>query len=145
MQQKKSNYDFRNVKSNFILKKIFDVMNKKKSLLIVKYNKELQNRLNIATEDYIEYFQIEIELKLVDNKYGKFINISEKDEEYYHIYFNNSKEEIKRNYLKEKEKVNTIKIIIDHQVKSFKKLFFYCENIYSIFFKKFTRTNIKYI
>ena len=88
-------------------------MNKKKSLLIVKYNKELQNRLNIATKDYKEYCQIEIELKLVNNKYNKFINISEKDEEYYHIYFNNLKEEIKRNYLKEKEKVNTIKKIID--------------------------------
>ena len=124
MQEKKSNYDFRNVNSNFILKKIFDIMNKKKSLLIVKYNKEIQNRLNIATKDYKEYCQIEIELKLVDNKYGKFINISEKDEECYHIYFNDSKEEIKRNYLKEKEKVNTIKIIIDYQVESLKKLFF---------------------
>ena len=117
-------------------------MNKKKSLLIVKYNKEIQNRLNIATKDYKEYCQIEIELKLVNNKYNKFINISEKDEEYYHIYFNNSKEEIKRNYLKEKEKVNTIKIIIDYQAKSLKKLFFYCDNISSIYFKKFNSSNI---
>ena len=78
MQQKKSNYDFRNVKSNFILKKIFDIMNKKKSLLIVKYNKEIQNKLNIATKDYKEYCQIELELKLVNNKYNKIINISKK-------------------------------------------------------------------
>ena len=83
MQQKKSNFDFRNVKSNFILKKIFDIMKKNKSLLIVKYNKEIQNRLNISTKDYKEYCQIEIELKLVDNKYGKFINISNEDKEYY--------------------------------------------------------------
>ena len=53
-------------------------MNKKKSLLIVKYNKELQNRLIIATKDYKEYCQIEIELKLVNNKYNKIINISKK-------------------------------------------------------------------
>ena len=43
-------------------------------LLIVKYNKKLQNRLNLSIEDYKEYSSIEIELKLVNNKYGKFIN-----------------------------------------------------------------------
>ena len=88
---------------------------------------------------------IEIELKLSDDAYGKkdkFINIPEEDKEYYHIYFDNSNEEIKRDYLKEKEKVNTIKMIIDYQVTSFKELFKNCKHINSIFFKKFTRINI---
>ena len=111
-------------------------------LLIVKYNKKLQNRLNLSIEDYKEYSSIEIELKLVNNKYGKFINNPDKDKKYYHIYFNNSKEEIKRNYLKDKEKVNTIKIVINYQVKSFEYLFYNCNNISSINFKKFYRSNI---
>ena len=47
---------------------------------------------------------------------------------YYHIYFDKSKEEIKRNYLNENEKVKIINIRIDYQVKYFKELFlfFYC-------------------
>ena len=55
---------------------------------------------------------------------------------YYDIYFNNSNEKIKRNYLYEKEKIERIKIIIDYQVKSFEKLFNDCEYIESIKFKK---------
>ena len=111
-------------------------------LLIVKYNKKLQNRLNLSIEDYKEYSSIEIELKLVNNKYGKFINNPDKDKKYYHIFFNNSKEEIKRNYLKDKEKVNTIKIVINYQVKSFEYLFYNCNNISSINFKRFYKNNI---
>ena len=37
------------------------------------------------------------------------------------------------------------KIIIDYQVKSFKDLFFLCECIESINFKKFYRNNVKYL
>ena len=40
------------------------------------------------------------------------------------------------------EKVQMIKIIIDYQVNSFKELFYYCDCIDSIFFKKFNRINI---
>ena len=35
-----------------------------------------------------------------------------------------------------------IRIIIDYQIKSFKNLFFYCNCIRAIYFKKFFRTNI---
>ena len=71
-----------------------------------------------------------------------FINFLDKKEEYYHIFFDNAKDEIKRNYLNEMEKVNSIKIIIDYQVKSFTALFTNSVNISSIFFKKFNRINI---
>ena len=141
--------DFKNLKSDYFLIKLFDIMKKNKSLNIIKYNKKMQNRLNLSISDYKEYSQlyssIEIELKFYDNEYNgesKFINIPDEEKEYYHIYFDNSNEEIKRNYLKEKEKVNTIKIIIDYQVKSFKELFNNCEHINSLFFKKFYRINI---
>ena len=91
-------------------------MKKDKSFEIIKYNKICQERLNLSINDYKEYSQfytlIEIELKLVDNKYSKFINIPDKEKEYYHIYFDNSNEEIERKYIKHDDKVNLIKIII---------------------------------
>ena len=92
----KSKNGFENLKSNFIFKKILEYMKKNKSLEIIRYNNKLQKRLNLNINDYKEYYlSIEIELKIVDDKYGKFINIPNKDKEYYHIYFNNSNEEIK--------------------------------------------------
>ena len=106
-KQLKAGKYFENLKSNFILKKIIDIIKKNKSLEIMKYNKKLQKRLNININNYKEYSQlyssIEIELKLVDHGYDKFINISDKEKEYYHIYFDNSIEEIKRNYLEDNE------------------------------------------
>ena len=76
---------------------------------MIKYNKSLMKRINININDYKEYSEtnssIEIEIKLVDNKYGKFINNNEKNENYYHIYFNNDKNEIKRNYINNDEKI----------------------------------------
>ena len=142
-KQPKYKNDFNNVKSNFILKKIFDLMKKNKTLKIIKYNKKLHNRLKLDTKDYKECSLIQLEIKLDGkNKYGQFINIPEKDKDYYHIYFDNSKQEIKRNYLKEKDKVKTIKILIEYEVNSFKELFHNCNNISSIYFKNFLRNNI---
>ena len=148
--QLKYKFDFDNLKSNYFLRKVFNMIKKNKLLKILKYNKQLQKRLNLDIKDYINYTQIytsiEIELKLVDNinKNDKFINILANEEEYFHIYFNNSKEELKRNYLEENDnKIKIIKIIIDYQVKSFKELFKDCECISSIFFKNFYRTNIE--
>ena len=142
----KSKNDFDELKSNYILKQIFNIMKKNKSFEIMKYNKNLQKRLNLHIYDYKIYSQIlspiEIELKLENNKYGKFINIRDNEKKYYHIYFDNSKKEIKRNYLLENEKVKTIKIMIDYQIKSLEKLFRDCKCIKSIFFKKFLRINI---
>ena len=109
VKQIKSNDAFKNLRSDFFLRTTFDLMNKKKSLEIVKNNKNLQKRLNISIDDYKEYSQphssIEIELKFLDYRSGKFINIPKEDKKYYHIYFDKSKEEIKRNYLKKKKKL----------------------------------------
>ena len=141
---------FDNLKSNYILKKIISLMKINKLLNIMKYSKKLQKKLNISIDNYKKYYsEIEIELKLVDNKYGKFINkygkfinIPDEEKEYFHIYFDNSNEEIKRNKLNYNEKVKMIKIVIEHQVNSFKGLFYYCNSINSISFKKFYRNNI---
>ena len=42
------------------------------------------------------------------------ININNENKIYFHIYFNNNKKEIKRNYLKALENIEKIKIIIAH-------------------------------
>ena len=66
----------------------------------------------------------------MENKYGRFITIKKEDEKYYHIYFNeNKEEEIKSTKLKKNEKVSKINIIIDYQIKSFYQLFYDCECI----------------
>ena len=96
IKQKKSKINFEKLKSNYILKRIFNNLKKNKLLEIAKYNKELQKRLNLNINEYKEYSQlyssIEIELKVIDNEYYKFINILDEGKENYHIYFNNSKD-----------------------------------------------------
>ena len=137
---------FANLKSDYFLKTVFDILHKKTSLNIIKYNKKNRKRINININDYKEYSEkyssIEIVIKLANNKYGKFINISNEEENYYHIYFDNNKKEIKRNYTFKNEKIKTIKVIIEHQVKSFYSLFDSCFYIESINFKKFYRNDI---
>jgi len=145
--KQESNNILKNIKSKFILQIIFNNLLKKKSLYIIKYNNNLKNRLNISIKDYKEYSakkysSIEIEIKTVNNKYGKFINIDKANEMYYHIYFNDNKNEIKRNYFDEDDNVEKLKIIIDYQIKSFEGLFDDCKTIEYIYFKKFYRTNI---
>ena len=145
----KPNPILESLKSDYILSKIYDNMTKKKKLEIVKYNKKIQNRINLSVKDYKEYSEaftpIEIEIIPTKDKYGKFININKKDKLYYHIYFNDNKEEIKNKYeINKKDKVTKIKIIIDYQVKSFKKLFDDCRCVGAIDFKKFYRNKIYY-
>ena len=148
MKQTKSNLVLEKIKSDYFLMKLLDIMKKNRMFEIVKYNKKLQKRLNLSINDYKEYFKeytsIEIELRVKNERYyeNKFINIPYRNEKHYHIYFDNSSEEINRNYLEKNEKVETIKIIIDNPITSFRRLFYECNHITSIFFKKFNRKNI---
>ena len=116
----KTNPIIDNVKSRYILSKIIDIIPKKKKLKIVKYNKRIQNRLNLSIKDYKEYSKtyssIEIEIIPTKCKYGKFINIKKGEKIYYHIYFNNNEKEIKRNYINEDEEIKIIKLVIDYQI-----------------------------
>ena len=138
---------FVKLKSDYFLRKLFNNLLKKKSLDIIKYNKNIKYRLDISIKDYKEYSEIysliELEIKPVKNNYDKFININKENEMHFHIYFNdNNEKEIKRNYLKENENVKKIKIIIDYQIKSFENLFENCKCVEYIHFKKFYRKNI---
>ena len=134
---------YENIKSRYILKKIFNNIPKNKLLKIVKINKIIKQKLNIDINDYKYFTEIEIEITPIQNKFGNFININSKeDEKYYHIYFDNNKEEIKRTYLKKGDNVSKINIIIAHQVNSFNGLFYKCIFNKSIYFKRFNRRNI---
>ena len=84
-----------------------------------------------------------MEIKIVNNKYGKFININEENYLYIHLYRNENKEEVKRIYLN--ENLEKLRIIIDYQIKSLERLFEDCELIEYIYFKKFFRNNITYM
>ena len=115
------------IKSKYILKKIFDNLQKRKSLNIIRYNKIIQERLDIDLYNYIESQQIEIEIipsSMRRKGMKKFIIISNKeDEPYCHIYFNDNNTEIKKNYIIKQDNVSKIKIKFDYKFNSFSKLF----------------------
>ena len=75
------------IKSKYILMQIFNHLKQKKLFSVIKYNKNIQNKLEINTKDFLD---IEIELIPKENIYDKFIHIKYSDE-YYHIYFNDDK------------------------------------------------------
>ena len=71
------------IKSDYFLQKLYDNMTKQKKLEIVKYNKKVQNRLDLGVKDYKVYSEtftpIEIEIIPTKGIYGKFINVNEND------------------------------------------------------------------
>ena len=54
----KPNPIIENIKSDYFLQKLYDNMTKKKKLEIIKYNKRIQNRINLSVNDYKEYLII---------------------------------------------------------------------------------------
>ena len=80
------------------------MMNLQKKLKIIKINKNIQKRTNININDYKKfsetYSSIEIEImmnNIIDKEY--FIRYKDENQKFFHIYFNDSREEEKRNYL----------------------------------------------
>ena len=133
----------KDIKSIYILKKIFDHLYLRKTLEIIKYNKIAKDKLEFTINNYIDFPKIEFEITPVFNQSGQFFNQVEKGKEKYcHIYFDDNEEEIKRGYLKEEDVVAKIKIILDYKIDSFKELFKYCKIIESIKCTKFYRNNI---
>ena len=51
----KPNPIIQNIKSRYILSKIYNNMTIKKKLEIVKYNKKIQNQINLGAKNYKEY------------------------------------------------------------------------------------------
>ena len=142
-----SNNQLRNIKSDYFIQKFFEYMPERKSLETIRYNKSIQNRINININHYKafseKYSSIELDLILIKDAYKKFININEEDKKYFHIYFNDDKKkEIEDTFLNTDDNVSKISISIDFQIKSFSGLFYYCDCIESIEFRKFYRNNI---
>ena len=146
-QTRSNNEMFKGLKCDFFIKNIFVLLADKKLLELIKCNKKLQKIMDVNINNYKIYHEIytsiELEMTLKKERYGEFINIKDEDKKYYHIYFNNNKkEEIKRYELNNDDNVSKINIIIDYQIISFNKLFYLCQSIESINFKKFYRINI---
>ena len=99
LNQIKLKNKFINLKSDYFMRKIFGIMQTRISLKIIKCNINMQKRMNININNYKDFSEkfssIELETIPIQNKYGCFIKIKEKDEKYFHIYFNDNKEEIK--------------------------------------------------
>jgi len=134
-----------NIKSGYIAQKIISYVPKRIYLELLIHNKKLQKKIKISLDTYIKYSnQIEIEIKMETDLTGrgihhKFINTHEEEESYFHIYFDEGKEEIKRNYIGKNEKVSKIKVLIDMEIQSLCRLFNWCNQVKEIKFIKFNR------
>ena len=85
---------FDNLKGNYFLQKMFDNMTKNRYLDIIKYNKNLQKRLNLNINDYKDYSQLysDIIIELIPYPFvykygGKFINIWEDKKKIFSYFF----------------------------------------------------------
>ena len=133
---------FHKTRSPKILAMIFGLIPTERKLNIIRYNKPLQKKLGKDINDYIkEDSKIKIEIIPLRKKYGKFINIS--TSKYYHIYINDNSEEIKRDYITQKDNANKIKVVIDYEIKNLFGLFHNITFIKKINFVKFRRNDIK--
>ena len=132
------------IKNLYNLESIFQYLNESLKLKIIRHSKALQKKLKISIEDYKNYCEIEIELKLIDNieKDTDFINPEFRYANSLHIYFNDKLKDQKRIYVREDEKVSKIKIVIDYNVKTLEGLFKGCSCIKEIKFINFKRNDI---
>ena len=105
----------KNIKAKKVLQFIIKTyLKESKYLSLLRHNKQLQNLLDISLQDYKSFFSIEILLKpkkQLKNEENYFIYINSNNlstvqkSSYYHIYFNENKEETKRDYITKEDKV----------------------------------------
>ena len=120
---------FENIRSDYLLKKIFNNLKENKLLNIIKYNKYIQKRIKKDINSFRDYSKIEIEVTLkLENKREFIINVlNEKDQLNYHIFLNDEEKELKRIYIiKTDNELKKAKIIIEPEVNSFAELFKGC-------------------
>ena len=103
INQNESNL-LKKIKNKYILKNLFEYVSYEKLINVIKFNKDIQNRLDITKDTYKKYSKIELEIILKEEEYGTFINIHDYYKHYFHIYFNANKEEIKVYSIKKKIK-----------------------------------------
>ena len=134
---------FNDIHSNYILKIIFHYLDKKTYCQIIRYNKNLQSKLNISIIDYKllykEYSKIELEIIPTQ----KFFSIDDiikmnHNKDFYHINYNYESD--KKN--KKKRFLKSIKIVIDTEFESLKGLFKDCHGIYKFKLLKYKRIDV---
>ena len=151
LNQKKNENNLLKIISTYTIRHIFNFLERRILLNIIKENKKIQEILDISLKDYKSYSEIEIDIipdNYRDMEKGRIITFYNLDEaKYFHIYYNDNNKEItsenKNIILRKEMKIWKIKVIIDANVKSFNKLFYCCSDIKSITFVKFNRSNIK--
>ena len=140
---------FNNIKSKIILKKIFDNIQKKKMFNIIKYNKNMQEKLGIEINDYEKYSNVIIEIIPIKVKIGKkkkIIEIQGYDKKYCKIIMTDVKNddyEIYRGYIFPEDNSVKITITLDYRFDRFSYLFSKCDGIKSVDFIKYNRKDIE--
>ena len=133
------------IKNKYVLQKIVFYLCPKSYLIIFKYNKNLREKLEISESNYKKYNQIEIDIIPIEIEKNSdkhtIINFFSVEKTYYHIFIDD-KEIKRRNYLKKKDNAKKIKILIDPEIKSLKRLFYRCEYVKEITFVNFNRSDI---
>ena len=87
------------IKSKYILQQIFQNMKSYKYLDIIRYNKKIQNMLDLTIKDFEiafkDFDKTIIEIIPVDKQEShiKWGNCSKEEAQYIHTYFNNEEEE----------------------------------------------------
>ena len=82
LNQVKPKNKFINLKSDYFMRKIFGIMQTRISLKIIKYNINIQKRMNININNYKDFSEkfssIELEIIPIKYIYGRFINIKKR-------------------------------------------------------------------
>ena len=114
----------------------------------MRFNKKLQNIFGLGINDYKDNFEkiiIEIipkNLYRYDFHKEEFIKFKESNNSFYHIFFDDEKDEFKSSDVDNYERIKKIKIIIDYNIKTFEELFKYNPLIEKINFIQFNRKDI---
>ena len=145
-----------NIKSPTIRKLILQTFIENiRYMKLFKYSKNHQKKFDLSLTDYINYNPIIIELiplnpeKLKRSK-NYFINFKKQKKDFT-IYFNDNKEKIDKNYFTPEDKVNKIKVKLNHHVKNLSEIFYItnygnfngCDFIKEINFLRYYKKNIE--
>ena len=118
------------IKCIYIFRQLIDNLKEVRLLKLIKYNKKLQKKLNLNINNYMEFQKIKIELNTFNAGIKIFfIGMPIFKHSFFHIYFDDDKNEIKKNYFTTNENVTKITILIDRGIDSLRKLFSDCKCI----------------
>ena len=124
------------IKSKYLLEMIFDFLRKRIKLKIVKYNKNLQEKLNIVREDFKQY-------KLLKETNAK-LNLNIEDTDLTYLDLNDKK--LNENGLDDLNKIEFIKlkslILSNNKIKDIKPLYKYNLEILDLSKNKISEINI---